>query len=213
MIDAEAWQHATMVPKCNYSYTRPDLSHSHDYLLPVLERLLNEIRPAKIFDLGCGNGSVANQLCRLYEVEGIDASEDAVRVANEHFPHIRIELGSAYDDLAAKFGQYPVVISLEVVEHLYSPRLFARTIYNLVQPGGAALISTPYHGYFKNLALALTGKLDQHFTALWDDGHIKFWSERTLTALMREAGFESIRFVRAGRISPLAMSMIAVCGK
>jgi 2-polyprenyl-6-hydroxyphenyl methylase/3-demethylubiquinone-9 3-methyltransferase len=97
-----------------------------------------------------------------------------------------------------------------VVEHVYAPRAYARTLFDLVEPGGTAIVSTPYHGYLKNLALALSGRMDGHFTALWDDGHIKFWSFRTLTTLLREAGFASIRFRRVGRIAPLAHSMIAI---
>lgn len=76
--------------------------------------------------------------------------------------------------------------------------------------GGTAILSTPYHGYWKNLAMALTGKMDAHFTALWDHGHIKFWSMNTLTALLKETGFCNIGFKRAGRIPALAKSMIAV---
>jgi 2-polyprenyl-6-hydroxyphenyl methylase/3-demethylubiquinone-9 3-methyltransferase len=67
-----------------------------------------------------------------------------------------------------------VVISLEVVEHVYAPRHYARTLFDLVEPGGAAIISTPYDGYWKNITLALSGRMDSHFTALWDHGHIKF---------------------------------------
>jgi len=78
---------------------------------------------------------------------------------------------------------------------------------------GGAIVSTPYHGYLKNLALAVTGKMDAHFTALWDHGHIKFWSIPTLTTLLTEAGFENVRFRRVGRIPALAKSMIAVAHK
>jgi 2-polyprenyl-6-hydroxyphenyl methylase/3-demethylubiquinone-9 3-methyltransferase len=102
------------------------------------------------------------------------------------------------------------VLSLEVVEHVYFPRKYASTLFSLVEPGGVAIISTPYHSYMKNLALALSGKMDAHFTALWDNGHIKFWSKRTLTSLLEEAGFVDIEFVLAGRIAPLAKSMIAI---
>lgn len=97
-----------------------------------------------------------------------------------------------------------------MVEHVYFPRQYAATVFSLLQGGGTAILSTPYHGYWKNLALALSGKLDRHFTALWDHGHIKFWSMPTLTALLEEAGFRDIRFERVGRITPLAKAMIAV---
>jgi len=57
---------------------------------------------------------------------------------------------------------------------VYAPRDYAKTLFDLVAPGGIALVSRPYRGYAKNLVMALTGKFDAHFTALWDHGHIKF---------------------------------------
>ncbi|MFO1158027.1 MAG: hypothetical protein U1E60_04240 [Reyranellaceae bacterium] len=56
----------------------------------------------------------------------------------------------------------------------------------------------------------MTGKLDGHFTALWDGGHVKFFSIHTLGTLLQEAGADDIRFERIGRIPPLAKSMVAI---
>jgi len=36
--------------------------------------------------------------------------------------------------------------------------------------------------------------MDRHFTVLWDHGHIKFWSRKTLTQALQETGFTSIAF-------------------
>ncbi|MCR9194862.1 MAG: class I SAM-dependent methyltransferase [Hyphomonas sp.] len=149
---------------------------------------------------------------RGWDVIGGDPSADRIEQAKKAYSDIQLEKGSAYDDLAAKYGRFPVVISLKVVEHVYAPREFARTVFDLLEPGGTAIVPTPYHGYFKNLVLAVTSRMDRHFTALWDHGHIKFWSIATLTALLTEAGFETVRF-RVGCISPLAKSMIAVASK
>jgi hypothetical protein len=62
------------------------------------------------------------------------------------------------------------------------------------------IISTPYHGYLKNLVLALGNKWDSHLTPLWDGGHIKLWSRKTLSQLLSEAGFHVVRFIGAGRL-------------
>jgi 2-polyprenyl-6-hydroxyphenyl methylase/3-demethylubiquinone-9 3-methyltransferase len=126
---------------------------------------------------------------------------------------LKLASGSADDDLATQYGQFPVVLSLEVVEHVYAPRQYIRTAFDLLARGGTVIISTPYHGYWKNLALALTGKMDGHFTALWDHGHIKFWSMNTLSMLLEEAGFVGVRFKRVGRMPALAKSMIAIARK
>lgn len=197
----------------NYPYQSAAHSHAHAYLLPAIDRILADAGPRTIFDLGCGNGSVAGHLSSRYAVLGVDYSRQGIEQARAAFPQIRFEHGSAYDDLAGRYGQFDCVLSLEVVEHLYDPRTFARRMFDLVRPGGTVVISTPYHGYLKNLALAAAGKFDAHFTALWDGGHVKFWSMKTLAALLTETGFVDIRFERVGRVPAFAKSMIAIAGR
>lgn len=196
-----------------YHYTDGLLNHSHDYILPTVLRILREERKrtgaGSLFEIGCGNGSVANKLAADgFAVRGVDASTEGIIQAKARYPHLQLEPGSAYDDLSGKYGQFPVVLSLEVVEHLYAPRDFAARAKELVLPGGLLILSTPYHGYLKNLAIAAAGKFDTHVTALWDHGHIKFWSFATLTELLKEAGFSNMQLYRVGRIPPLAKSMI-----
>jgi 2-polyprenyl-3-methyl-5-hydroxy-6-metoxy-1,4-benzoquinol methylase len=201
-----------------YKYGDAHLSCAHPFLLPavyeILDNLGQRVDERKLFDLGCGNGSVANAISkRAWNVTGCDPSIEGIQQANASYAGLRLDVGSAYDRLEKKYGQFPVLLSLEVIEHLYAPRKFAETAYNLLQPGGWAIISTPYHGYWKNLAMALCGKMDHHFTALWDHGHIKFWSIPTLTELLIEAGFSDISYIRVGRIPILAKSMIAIARK
>jgi 2-polyprenyl-6-hydroxyphenyl methylase/3-demethylubiquinone-9 3-methyltransferase len=201
-----------------YSYTNTEPQHTHSYLWPavfqVIEAATANKRNTRVFDLGCGNGAFAAALAsRGFEVAGVDPSEEGIRCANDAFPNLNLHIGSSYDDLQAQYGQFDVVVSLEVVEHVYTPRTFASCLFDLVEEGGLAIVSTPYHGYIKNLTLALTGKLDAHFTALWDHGHIKFWSVKTLRTLLDEVGFHQVSFLRVGRVPPLAKSMIAVARK
>lgn len=198
-----------------YKYRSPQLNCSHDYLIPALKTILCSMPNAKrVFDLGCGNGSVANLIHSWgFEVTGVDPSAEGLEQAKNQYPHLKLFHGSAYDDLAKMYGRFPVVLSLEVVEHLYFPRKFAATIYDLTEGGGISIISTPYHGYLKNVVMALGSKMDQHFTALWDHGHIKFWSMKTLGLLLKEAGFRDVSFIRVGRVPALAKSMIAVAKK
>jgi 2-polyprenyl-6-hydroxyphenyl methylase/3-demethylubiquinone-9 3-methyltransferase len=208
----------TAIDISGYTYEDGDLNPSHDYLVPPVLKILGSLHLPqdrnRIFELGCGNGAVAEVLTRHgYQLTGVDVSVQGVEQAQRRHPHLSLQLGSAYDCLANTYGRFPVVISLEVVEHLYDPRAFARNLFNLVESSGAAIVSTPYHGYWKNLAMALTGRMDQHFTALWDHGHIKFWSMATLRQLLQEAGFRSITFRRVGRVPALAKSMIAIATK
>jgi 2-polyprenyl-3-methyl-5-hydroxy-6-metoxy-1,4-benzoquinol methylase len=198
-------------------YTYTDVTCWSADLWPTVRSIIEKTPlngPRKAFDLGCGNGSIANLLHGLgFEVIGVDYSESGISLARRSFPQVAFYRDSVYDDLAACYGQFSLVVSLEVVEHCYEPRRFARALCDLVADGGIAIISTPYHGYMKNLALAVAGKWDRHLSPLWDGGHIKFFSKLTLRALLIEAGFGNVHIIRAGRIPPLAKSMIAIASK
>jgi len=143
-------------------------------------------------------------------VVGVDASSEGISQATAQYPEVSFVHGSVYDRLSSTMGNFPAAICLEVIEHLYSPRLLVKTLVDVLEPGGTLILSTPYHGYMKNLALAASGRMDEHFTALWDHGHIKFWSPATLTTLFREGGFQNLRIQRVGRIPLLAKSMVLV---
>ncbi len=201
-----------------YPWGDAALNFSHEYLLPAVQKNLAGLAwgpgPRRVFELGCGNGAVANELTQLgYTVTGVDPSDDGIAQARRAYPHLALRAGSAYDDLVGTYGRFPALISLEVVEHVYAPRDYAASVYALLEPGGTAILTTPYHGYWKNLAIALADKTDTHLNPLWDHGHIKFWSMKTLTTLLHEAGFQDIRYERVGRIPALAKSMVAIARK
>jgi 2-polyprenyl-3-methyl-5-hydroxy-6-metoxy-1,4-benzoquinol methylase len=129
-----------------YKYGPENCNCSHEYLLPALERELESLQlPEKgAFDLGCGNGSVAQWLTtRGYRVSGVDPSTQGLEHAKRAYPDLDLRIGSAYEPLHETFGTFSLVISLEVVEHLYSPRRYAACVRDLLQPSGYAIISTP----------------------------------------------------------------------
>ena len=195
------------------SYTTSNPTWPASYLWPVLTDFIAS-RPwpeRRVLDLGCGNGATCGMLHSLgFDVVGIDISPSGIAQAQAAFPGVRAEVGDIYSDLAATYGTFPLVVSLDVIEHCFQPRAFARTFLSLIAPGGIGFLTTPYHGYWKNLALALSGKMDRHFEVLSDCGHVKFFSIATLGGLLRESGARDIHFLRAGRIPPLAKSMIAI---
>lgn len=204
-------QDAAILFPDTYGYASCAADPSHRYILPALQKSLAARMPlhARLFDIGAGNGYVAGQLAASgYMVDGIEPARDGVAIAREHFPSANIRVGSVYDD-GPQIGRiYDAVYALEVIEHLYLPRKLVAFARAALKPGGLLILSTPYHGYLKNLALAFTGKLDHHFRALSDHGHIKFWSAATLSALVAEQGFEVLEVKRVGRIPPFAKSMI-----
>ena len=194
-----------------YGWTSAHETCAHAYLLPAITRALPGNGPLRVLDLGCGNGFTAGYLARLgHQVVGVDAAPDGIELARAAHPKVRFHVASLYDDglLGTVGNGYEVVIASEVIEHLYWPRILLRRAHDALARGGRAVITTPYHGYLKNLALSLLGAWDGHFHAGWDGGHIKFFSRATLSALMQEAGFDRLAFCGAGRLPGLWKSMV-----
>ncbi len=198
----------------DYGWTFSEPDHTDAYLLEPIVAMLPPLpadRHGRALDLGCGNGWLSAWLAaRGWQVVGVDPSSSGIERARESYPGVRFEVLFAGTDLLERLGTEPfdLVVSTEVVEHLYAPRQWAAAAHAALQPGGTFLCSTPYHGYLKNLVLAATGQLDAHFTVLWEGGHIKFWSRASLGRLLTEAGFEQLVFRGAGRLPLLWKSMV-----
>lgn len=109
-----------------YRYETDAPTWSDDFLWSrVLEILKASAPPPRaIFELGCGNGSTARMLAAGgYSVVGVDPSVSGIEQAKRHESDLlRFEVGSTADDLAGKYGQFPVLVSLEVIEHCPSAR-------------------------------------------------------------------------------------------
>jgi 2-polyprenyl-6-hydroxyphenyl methylase/3-demethylubiquinone-9 3-methyltransferase len=165
----------------------------------------------RVLDVGCGSGFTCGEFLRRgCRVIGIDLSIQGIEIARKTYPQGRFEVLAADDTLLDKLGERPfdLVVSTEVIEHLYSPRDYARGCFYAVKPGGRFICTTPYHGYLKNLVLAVLNKWDRHADPLWDGGHIKLWSRKSLTGLLTETGFSNVQFRGAGRLPFLWMTMV-----
>ncbi len=209
------------VNQVEYEWKQPELP-AHSYLFPVIFNLIKNLKiyqNACILDTGCGGGFIMAQLHKLgyKNIYGFDISQSAIETTIKNFPLLKekVKVHDVYDSLLPSDfpRQYDLILSIEVIEHLFLPRKHLFNISKWLKNDGYLILSTPYHGYFKNLLIALLNKFDNHFNPLWDFGHIKFFSKSTLYALLEECGFKVIKFKGVGRLPYLWKSMIIVAKK
>lgn len=195
-----------------YQYHNGNGMHTDAYLtIPLLSILAEKAkRGARILDLGCGNGSLSHVIAQQgYEVVGIDESVSGITIARQNFPDCEFVQDSIYNLPPAELlNAFDIVITVEVIEHLFYPREVLKFAKQCLKPGGYLIITTPYHGYLKNLLIASLGKMDNHFSVLWDGGHIKFFSVKTMTELLITENYTNISFKFAGRLPYLWKSML-----
>ena len=184
----------------------------HVRFMPHIFALAGKLKAGtRVLDVGCGNGYAVGQFLECgCKVVGIDLSESGISIARKSYPQGRFEVMPADGNVLQNLDAEPfdLVVSTEVVEHLYAPRPYVQGCFAALKPGGRFICTTPYHGYFKNLMIALGNHWDRHANPLWDGGHIKLWSRKTLASLLAEAGFTNFQFRGAGRLPWLWMTMV-----
>jgi 2-polyprenyl-3-methyl-5-hydroxy-6-metoxy-1,4-benzoquinol methylase len=90
-------------------------------------------------DLGAGSGALAEHL-QLAGLEVTAADISNYFELNSEF--IQVDFNEPDFDRRIS-GQYDLVTSVEVIEHLDSPTAFLRSIYRLLRENGIAILTTP----------------------------------------------------------------------
>lgn len=195
----------------SYEYSNAGLSHTHAYLSLALAAAIagqKLPRPSRALDFGCGNGSLTHWLSQQgFDAVGVDISESGISIARNTYPSIQFSTDTSKENLN-RLGPFDLVLSVEVIAHCYHPFEEMEKLRDSMRPGGSLILSTPYHGYLKNLGLALSGKAENHFCNLWAGNSVHFFSVKTITDLLSHTGFRQIRIARAGRVPALAKSMV-----
>ncbi len=143
----------------------------------------------RALDVGCGAGLLCEPLARLgAEVTGVDAAAENVAAATRHAAGIGLPVTYHHGELAAlALGQFDLVTSMEVLEHVADKQAFVRQLAAHLAPGGLMVLSTPNRTTASRLllvgaaeALGAVPKGTHH----WED----FATPDELRELLAEAG-------------------------
>ena len=197
-----------------FGWTHGAAPYSHSYLSKPILEIIDNLNLQSIVDVGSGNGMFCAELRRInISAIGVEYDEEGYKVAKETHPNIPFYNLGVQDDpkpILSTHGHFDAVLSTEVIEHLFMPNQLFSFGNQLIKQGGYYIVSTPYHGFLKNLVLSIFNKWDHHFHPLKNGGHIKFFSRKTLEKIMEDNGLEVVKFEGAGRFPYLWKRMIIV---
>lgn len=99
----------------------------------------------RALDLGCGAGLLCEPLARLgADVTGVDAAAENVAAARLHAEGGGLTIGYRHGEIRALgLGQFDLVTSMEVIEHVADKPAFAAALAACLAPGGLMVLSTP----------------------------------------------------------------------
>jgi SAM-dependent methyltransferase len=120
----------------------PPLSPRATLRWSVAGRLVDQLRPTSVLELGCGLGAVGVRLAKLARYTAAEPDERSWRTARDRIA----PLGGTVihgDHTAVEGGPFDVVCAFEVLEHIEDDAAALDQWLPLVRPGGHLLLSVP----------------------------------------------------------------------
>jgi ubiquinone/menaquinone biosynthesis C-methylase UbiE len=152
---------------------------------------------SRVIDVGCGQGPLVKLLADLgCRVTGVDPSAVALEAARKRWPDLDLvqieDSRLPFDD-----SSFDVATCTHVLEHVLDTQTLLSEIRRVLAPRGLLLLTVPYHGRLKNLAIAL-GSFERHYDPL--EPVVRFYTRRSLRDLLDAFGFAEVDVeARGGR--------------
>lgn len=165
----------------------------------------------KVLDIGCQSGGFCGKLLKLcHEPHGMEIVPEMVENARRNYPMIPFVLGDCEKELPFPDGFFDVVWAGDVIEHVCQTDVFVNEVNRVLRVGGYFILSTPLHNRVKNLLIALF-LFEKHFDPEFP--HYRFYSRKSLRAVLEKRGFEVVEVAHIGRIHLVANTIFVAARK
>lgn len=151
-----------------------------DGFLSTLDRMVGGLQPAKVLEVGCGEGEILQRLASRFpeaSVQGIDLPDDEL-VGEWASRQVTAEFGDA---TAMRFadGEFDLVLAIEVLEHIPQPERALREMARVCN--GTVVFSVPFEPIWRAGNMARGRYLKQ-----WGNtpGHLNHWHRWSFAKLV-----------------------------
>jgi len=178
----------------SYRAQEKALRQTYRKLLATIEKHIT--KKERLLEVGCGYGFLLDEARDMFRQRvGTELSVEAVSVAKRYGTSV-IRGGITSIPEAEK---YDLVLSNQVIEHIYNPRRFLLELRKRLVADGAIAITTPWFG---GPVYQLTRKRWPSFKV---PEHVGFYNHETLEKLFHEAGLSRTIKVPAPHAFPLKL--------
>ena len=168
---------------------KPDPHSSHSVIL----RWLGEGRGRRLLDVGAADGLLSRQLTeRGWRVTAIEGDPALAQAGARHCERmITVNLDR---EIPVGEGPFDDIVYGDVLEHLVDPLRVLVELDRSLGPGGFVIISVPNVAHLWIRLLLLVGRFDYLDRGILDHSHLRFFTERSLRAMLADAGLSVERF-------------------
>ena len=169
--------------------------------LEFLEKI-NLIKPEdKILEIGCGIGSIVNELHhRGFDITGTDISNEAIAYGLNKFGDIKLQVQPA-ENLPYENDSFDVVLSFDLFEHIAQIEKHVSEVTRVLRKGGYYLFQTP--NKYSNVIFETW----YHKSFNWKITHPSLHSPGQLKRRLSKSGYE-VTFVKMNPINEFTLNKI-----
>ncbi len=195
----ETYFHNDESSKVGYTHYVNDEQNIRNTFAGRLDRLVPFIKTGKLLDVGCAAGFFMSEADkRGWQVSGVDVSSFAVEYTRSRFG-FEASVGSLLE-LDLPTAGYDLVTLWDVIEHVPDPKAYITEIARLVRPGGVFALATPDVG---SIPARLAGRRWVGYKL--SEEHVYYFSIKTLTRMLNEAGFDVVNVRHVGKVVTLSL--------
>jgi SAM-dependent methyltransferase len=104
-------------------------------------------------------------------------------------------------------GPFDAIVYGDVLEHLSEPLTALQSVNQHLTPGGLVIISVPNVAHLWVRLSLLAGRFDYADRGILDRTHLRFFTRRTLLALLTQSGLAVEEF----RVTPVPLPLVVPC--
>ncbi len=157
----------------------------------ILEFLRTQPRESRILEVGTADGFTGRALREIgfTDLAGIERNPVLAQEARGQYREL---LKADLDEPEAwpLEGPFDVILCADVLEHLQDPWRALRKLAGHLAPQGRLILSMPNSGHLWFRLNILLGRFPLQERGLFDRGHLRFFTWKTLRQLVEQAGLE-----------------------
>ena len=148
----------------------------------------------RLLDVGAADGLLGRHLTeRGWKVTGIEADPAMAAVGGAHCE--RMLVADLNRGVPALDGVFDVIVCGDVLEHLADPGAVLSALVRALAPGGDVIVSVPNVAHLWMRLSLLAGRFEYTERGILDRTHLRFFTRRTLDALLAAADLRPVRRV------------------
>jgi 2-polyprenyl-3-methyl-5-hydroxy-6-metoxy-1,4-benzoquinol methylase len=166
----------------------------------------------RLLDVGSGAGSWAPRLRRAgaRDLVALDPSTTAVALAKDRYDSAVI--GTVESTQFSELGGQPfdVIVAADVLEHLIDPWAALRKLRSWAAPGAVLAVSVPNLRFYRLVGnLLLRGEFEYEPFGVRDWTHLRWFTRRSLTRMLRASAWEPQRWVTSQSLKGVLLGKVS----